>query len=64
MEFLTNSERRIRNAKSDKEAGVLSDESKIDARTINFAGKCNLSTKDVCKSFKKAAKKQLSGKQG
>lgn len=64
MEYLTNSERRIRNAKSAKEAGMFPDESKIDARTTNFAGKCNLSTEAVRKSFRSAAKKQLSGKQG
>lgn len=64
MEFLTNSERRIRNAKSLKETGVFPDERKIDASTTCFAGKCYLSTEDVRKSFKNAAKKQLSGKQG
>ena len=64
MEYLTNSERKIRNAKSVKEAGKFPEESKIDASTTCFAGKCNLSTEDLRKSLKNAAKKQLSGKQG
>lgn len=64
MEYLTNSERRIRNAKSAKEAGKFPEERKIDPKTSSFACEGNLSTEDVRKSFRNAAKKQLSGKQG
>lgn len=64
MEYLTNSERKIRNAKNSQEAGVMPDELKIDPSSTCFGSKGNLSLDDVRKSFHEAAKKQLSGKQG
>ena len=64
MEYRTNSERHIKNAKSAREAGYLRDDHTISARGTSFNGKGTLSRKAVAGSFRSAARKQLSGHQG
>lgn len=58
MEFLTNSERMLRDAKSNKLIKIL----KIDPYTTCFAGKGNMSRKAAVYAFRQAAKRQMRGK--
>ena len=64
MEFLTNSERTLKNAKSSRGIDASSDIKRISPYETSFAGKGNVSRKAVVCSFRAAAKKQLRGRQG
>lgn len=59
MEFLTNSERILKNAKSSRGIGMSSGIRRISPYETTFAGKGNMSRRAAVLAFRTAAKRQL-----